>query len=370
MKRFNSAKRLGFQLLLVISSGLVFLASYFIISDYNKTIELSREDAMEQLETVAKTISLNLDGNQHDYLMQAFNSKDAIKRSDENEIYLYIHRYLRKVQLANGIETDIYTLFYDSTQLDKNSTPFYFGITSGEVPYFRHPYINYPAELEKNYKTGGRIPVYTDEHGSWLSYIAPIRDKNKKVVAVVQVDKQFDEFIASSRKQAIKGVWISLLIFFLIGSLLVFIVRKIVMIDELKSIRLERMHERVTMQHKDITDSINYSERIQKAIVPNSEAIQNLLPNSFLFYKAKDVISGDFPWIHDCSGGYVYIAAVDCTGHGVPGSMLSFIGYFLLNGIIRRRSSPEPAHILDELCEDVIITLKQEKKKHPWMVWM
>ena len=365
MDRFNSARRLGVQLILVISAGLVFLASYFIISDYHKHISSSEEETLKRLETVAKTIALNVDGNQHEYLINQFDKKDAIRTTAQNELYYFIHDYMKKVQETNDIETDIYTLFYDSTEKARGNTPFYFGITSGDRPYFRHPYENYPPQLEAHFTEGSRIPVFTDEHGTWLSYFAPIRNSQGKVVAVVQVDKNFEEFLASSRKEAITGVVISLVIFLFIGFLLVFFVRKIIRMDEIKSQRLESLHEKIMMQHKDITDSINYSERIQKAIVPNKNMIRAAFNDSFLFYKARDVISGDFPWIYNKKDGSSYIAAVDCTGHGVPGCMLSFIGYFLLNDVVSHKEVTDPATVLCKLNQGVVTTLKQEKNKAP-----
>lgn len=365
MEKLISAKRLGAQLLVVISAGLIFLAGYFIVSDYHRTIETAKDDTMERLETVAKTVAVKVDGNQHQYLVKAYPNKDDIRKTEDNLVYEYLHSYMRKVQLANGIATDIYTIFYDSTKKAAGETPFYFGVTSGETPYFRHPYENYPSILEESFREGGRIPVFTDEHGTWLSYFAPIENEAGEVVAVVMADQQFDEFLSESRKEAVSGLTISLIVFLIVGLLMVFIVRKIIRIDEIKSEQLMDMHEQVKAQHKDITDSINYSERIQRAIIPSHELIRQSFPNSFMFYKARDVVSGDFPWVYKKSKDVVYLAAVDCTGHGVPGSMMSFIGYFLLNEILGKPGEMSPAEVLGELNAGVVKTLQQEHEVTP-----
>jgi PAS domain S-box-containing protein len=126
-------------------------------------------------------------------------------------------------------------------------------------------------------------------------------------------------------------------------------------ITERKEIELE-----IQNKNKKITESINYAKRIQNAILPNNKVIAKSLPESFILYKPKDVVSGDFPWYMQIKDD-IYIAAVDCTGHGVPGALLSLIGYFLLNDIVRSRKITEPGIILDLLDEGVTSTLRQDE---------
>lgn len=123
----------------------------------------------------------------------------------------------------------------------------------------------------------------------------------------------------------------------------------------------ERKKTELEIQNKNkkITESINYAKRIQVAILPDYARVKQLFPEFFLFYKPRDVVSGDFPWFVE-SGDDIYIAAVDCTGHGVPGAMLSLIGYFLLNDIVKSQKITEPGVILDMLDAGVTSTLKQD----------
>jgi serine phosphatase RsbU (regulator of sigma subunit) len=115
----------------------------------------------------------------------------------------------------------------------------------------------------------------------------------------------------------------------------------------------------IQSKNKKITESINYARRIQGAILPDNTVIHKSLPESFILYKAKDVVSGDFPWFLQL-GDEIYIAAVDCTGHGVPGALISLIGYFLLNDIVRSQRISDPGIILDYLDEGVTKTLRQD----------
>jgi PAS domain S-box-containing protein len=126
-------------------------------------------------------------------------------------------------------------------------------------------------------------------------------------------------------------------------------------ITERKMIELE-----IQAKNKKITESINYAKRIQTAILPNTRLINRALPDSFILYKPRDVVSGDFPWFVQIKDD-IFIAAVDCTGHGVPGALLSLIGYFLLNDIVRSRKITEPGKILDLLDEGVTTTLRQDE---------
>lgn len=126
-------------------------------------------------------------------------------------------------------------------------------------------------------------------------------------------------------------------------------------ITDRKLIELDVQHK-----NKKINDSINYAKRIQNAILPDGAVLNEALPDSFILYKPRDVVSGDFPWFVRL-GDEIFIAAVDCTGHGVPGALLSLIGYFLLNDIVKSRRITDPGKILDLLDEGVTQTLRQDQ---------
>ncbi len=126
-------------------------------------------------------------------------------------------------------------------------------------------------------------------------------------------------------------------------------------ITEAKRIEME-----ILDKNRKITESINYAQRIQTSILPNNRMIRQYLPKSFVFYHPRDVVSGDFPWFF-IKEDYIYIAVVDCTGHGVPGALLSFIGYFTLNNVVDHDASYSAGKILDLLHFGVRKTLKQDR---------
>lgn len=123
---------------------------------------------------------------------------------------------------------------------------------------------------------------------------------------------------------------------------------------------IENKNEELEILYKQVTDSIHYAKRIQEAILPPNNFITQVLPNSFVLYKPKDIVSGDFYWIEK-KGNLVYFAAVDCTGHGVPGAFMSLVGHNILKDIINNTSIVKPSEIMDKLREGVVNTLHADK---------
>lgn len=124
---------------------------------------------------------------------------------------------------------------------------------------------------------------------------------------------------------------------------------------------IQAQKKKIEEKNENITESINYALRIQQSILPTPQLIQKHFPDSFLMYHPKDVVSGDFPWFIQKGDDY-YIAAVDCTGHGVPGAFMSIIGHSLLNEIVKEKNIEDPAKILSSLHEGINITLKQTEE--------
>ena len=119
--------------------------------------------------------------------------------------------------------------------------------------------------------------------------------------------------------------------------------------------------EIIEESHREITDSIAYAKRIQSAILPPAEMVKAALPNSFILYRPKDIVAGDFYWVEQFDGK-TYFAAADCTGHGVPGAMVSVICNSALNRALREFKLTEPAQILDKARQLVIQEFKKSEQ--------
>lgn len=121
--------------------------------------------------------------------------------------------------------------------------------------------------------------------------------------------------------------------------------------------QLEAEKKKTEVLLEAVTDSIKYASRIQQSFLPTEIVIKRSIPEHFILYKPKDIVSGDFYWF-DKRKDSVYFAAVDCTGHGVPGALMSIIGNFILNQTVASGDGILPGQILDGLNEGVTNTLK------------
>lgn len=155
---------------------------------------------------------------------------------------------------------------------------------------------------------------------------------------------------------------IAIIIYVLAGAFIVFIIiqfrtrhlrrsNRVLREKEISSKEIDRQRHELARKNKSITDSIIYAKRIQQALLPADESFKTLLPDSFVLFKPKDIVSGDFYWINQ-HGDKIYVAAVDCTGHGVPGAFVSIIGFELFRKITDREQGSNPAMILDTLNEN------------------
>ncbi len=121
---------------------------------------------------------------------------------------------------------------------------------------------------------------------------------------------------------------------------------------------IEQQHEELELKNTEITDSINYAKRIQASVIPSDSLLKRILPNSFVYFMPKDIVSGDFYWLSEVNQK-IYFAIADCTGHGVPGAMMSMLGSSLLDKIISNEQDQFPADILKEQHKEIDYTINE-----------
>jgi len=184
----NSKTKILMNWLKVISLGsVIILVTYFLIDSYFQRIESSKQIEFQKLESTVNALSLSINGDDHENLMASFKKKDEILSNAQSTLYQKINKQLKQFKNINNIETDIYTLI----KYDGDTTNFEyatcFGVSSSDNPYFRHPY-QPPKQLLEVFDTGGKSGPYKDDHGLWLSAIAPIYNSSSEVVAIIQAD--------------------------------------------------------------------------------------------------------------------------------------------------------------------------------------
>ncbi len=202
--------------------------------------------------------------------------------------------------------------------------------------------VRYPNEEMNKLYESGEITLFGSQSTSWLGVPLKLAGITLGVMAV----QDYDNPDAYSLKDE---------------ELLVFVSDHIA--RAIENVRAEEKHRKqhllVLQQKQAITDSIRYARRIQKAVLPSSAYIDNILSDYFTIYRPKDIIGGDFYWVREIDGYQVVIVA-DCTGHGVPGALMSMLGVTLLNEQFRNFGIRQPGVILGHLRNKVKEILAQE----------
>jgi signal transduction histidine kinase len=219
----SSARRIFIFVILAF----VVLTGHFISQFYFSTLNNGQALTLKRLETLANTIALQIDGDEHEKMMILNKEKDAIKDKNSDFIYEKIHKTLQRNLLVANLESPIYTFVYD----DKTKS-FDFGVTSSDQPYFRHQYNSPPSFLIENREKGGKLDLYKDEFGHWLSAFAPIKNKEGKIVALVQVDEKFDSFISQIYETTLWNILHGLFAFTVVTFFMLNYLRKVLVKEE------------------------------------------------------------------------------------------------------------------------------------------
>lgn len=182
--------------------------------------------------------------------------------------------------------------------------------------------------------------------------------EKQKLVDDAEYEKQL-AISAEQKKQqqvityAVAGGLILVIIFSVIIFKRLQVTKQQKLIIENQKVEVEIAHHQLAEKNTEILDSITYAKRIQEAILPSIDSVKELLPNSFILYKPKDIVAGDFYWM-DQREGNVLFAVADCTGHGVPGAMVSVVCHNAIDRVIRDYNLLDPGKILDKTRELIV----------------
>lgn len=200
----------------------------------------------------------------------------------------------------------------------------------------------------------------------------------KEEITKIKQQKELDE-VQKQKEQQEKFTKLSIIILVIVSLFLIITIRLIKLKTEsekslakaynvlsetneelsIKKETIENQNKIIQLKNKEITDSIKYALNIQTAIMPGVEEFKNYFKDAFVYFKPKDIISGDFFWVTKKEHKIIYVTA-DCTGHGVPGGFMSMLGVSFISEIINEHDLTEPALILSRLRKKVINALKQK----------
>ncbi|HMR86622.1 MAG TPA: HAMP domain-containing sensor histidine kinase [Saprospiraceae bacterium] len=255
------------QIILLVSGAIIVLWLIIVVLFYNFTVSQHEKSTLLKLAGIANSLALQLDGELHKRLFNVYPSKDDIKSNDQDSSYFILHNVLKSNHKANMLQSPIYTISTNSSDM------FYeFGVTSDSVPYYRHPYMSYHPTLNEDYKNGGLIPEYTDEFGMWISAFAPIRDGKGNTVAVVMVDEKLDIFLGSVRSELLKAFFISIVLFSLMITLLLWQMKKILRREQDDKNVIEESSNQIIRMNKELSvanEKLSSLDQFRKEMISN-----------------------------------------------------------------------------------------------------
>jgi serine phosphatase RsbU (regulator of sigma subunit) len=174
-------------------------------------------------------------------------------------------------------------------------------------------------------------------------------------------NSQLQSIIEENNKQAVlQKRKIDMLTYAAIAVLMAFLIFLIFFFIKSKrnNAQLKIQKEEIEKSKTEIDNSISYAQNIQRSILFNEQKLKEIFPESFVLFMPRDKVSGDFLWANRI-GNQVYIAVADCTGHGVPGALLSIVGHFLFDAVLLSANENSPAKILDQLHFEIVKSLNQ-----------
>jgi serine phosphatase RsbU (regulator of sigma subunit) len=282
-------------------------------------------------------------------------AKELLQEAEDNLLELNEKRYL----------SDVYTNLANVETIENNHLKAIYylkkSIEISEEEEFKSSLLNSYSKISDIYL---EINDYKKSHEFLTKYLVlkAELDEISKAEELAKLQIQFDtkeqekEIENLKKDQTLKDLTIEKqereLFLTVLGILLVIAIATFIFIGYRNKARLnnELTSKNIVIEqkNKEILDSITYAKRLQEAILPPNKLVKEWLPESFIFYKPKDIVSGDFYWmesIHD----KIYFAAIDCTGHGVPGAMVSLVGHNAINRCIKEFNLTKPSEILDKL---------------------
>lgn len=272
-----------------------------------------------------------------------------MKLNKMEEAFGYINRGLgiaNKIgRLGNRIKLNHLFFRYYQARNDANKALFYF-----------EQYVllkEQEEQIEKQNETALKAAryEYNKQHiADSLNYVQVARMKNIQLA-----EQQTRLKNEKMQRYGLYGGLLLVLVFAFIIYNRLKVTREQNTVIENQRLESEKQKEIIQEKQKEIIDSITYAQRLQKAILPQSDFIKEVLPQSFVLYKPKDIVAGDFYWIEK-KGNYIFVAAADCTGHGVPGAMVSVVCSNALNAALNEFNLTDTGKILDKTTDLVLET--------------
>lgn len=330
---------------MILFGTLLVLCAAVIAAAHWHEMKSQREEALDRLATIASGLADQIPARHASLLLEKYTSPGLIIKPTQDARYYVVHGQLRKAAARNGMESPLLLVTKDERG------DLVIVATSEERPRFRAS-LDLDAPLRDLYETGGHAVV-----GDELNFLAPLADEQTAMTTSAILARSPASAAMSAAYAALwRNIAIALLLFGLAALVLFRSVGRWVQQTEADKLAL-------ASRNLDITDSITYAAKIQRALVPPPQAYRELFTGAFVIDRPKDLVSGDFHWCHRLNDDVCIVASGDATGHGLPGAMMAAIGCSLLNEIVPMNADKDPAELLNLLNTRVVTTLHQQGQK-------
>ncbi len=312
----------------------------------------------------------------------AYNEKDIKTSLEYFQQSLKLYEKINNINGLMYVYNNIGSIYAEQGQTDKaiewQSRSLEMSLKYGVVDNIRYAYemlaVSYAkkGDYKNAYESFSNAVRYKDSimneaTSKQLAELDKKFESAKKDKELIQKDAALVKQSAETEKQTTQRNYF-ILGFLIMLILVVFVYRgyrqkqKANEIIAQQKLEVEIQKNLIEEKQKEIVDSINYAQRLQQAILPPLSLVKNHFPEGFIFYQPKDIVAGDFYWMEQ-SGGTVYFAAADCTGHGVPGAMVSVVCSNALNRTVKEFAIKEPGKILEKVRDLVIETFEKSESE-------
>ncbi len=309
----------------------------------------NNKNAADAKTLIAQLESLDVASGSSEEALDAYIKKNPTGKGAEKAITLRNMLAFEKAKQANTIEAlrEFISTYPDAVEVEEAN------IALASLEYVKAKQLNTIAAYD----------TFMVQYPEALEYRdAEIQRNQLAYIELLEKQSNLQNAQLAEADQTIQttGNWLNLMIAGLAVVLVfAFIVYRGYMEKKKSNREITEQKEIIEQKNTEIVDSINYAKRIQDSMLPSLDEIKKHLPETFVFFRPRNIVSGDFYWFAQ-TGDRVYIAAADCTGHGVPGSLVSMIGFNFLNQVVNEMGIKEPGEILDELHTRVSVTLNKD----------
>lgn len=331
--------------MLAVYTTLLALCVLVIAKVHHDAKGTARQEALTRLADATALVAAQLNGDHVTRLLEKYREPGLLIKHTQDAWYYVMHDHLKRTGDRLDLAQPLMVV-----SMPPSGEPFIVA-TGDATPRLRQPYEGDPRSLQAALQE--ESVHYHDPVSDVLIAYGAVRNGAGETTGIVlgRMARRDAEAVAHAGLR--QHILMAIVLFALAALVLFGSVGRWLRRDEQEHGALLERHERVT-------DSMAYAAKIQRALVPGPAAYDRLFEEAFILDRPKDLVSGDFHWVHGVDEHIRYVAAADCTGHGLPGAMMAAIGCALLNEVVPRNTHLDPAELLTLLNARLLSTLHQQ----------